>query len=478
MDARGFSLTASTETETLHGTSLYRTSPRERCPTRRLRGLAMAIGCCFLAGLSAGPLAAQDGTTGGTTGGGTDGTTTWIQGLEPIGSEDFVPRSLVARSEPPPVTLSHEPVSIDYRIDPSTPIDLVPDPVSTTSRRYLVEVDADTLREGVTLHVTSPQAIVWISPGMAEQLMGDAHFLALDPTRLSLRTATGELYENGRAFSLTAGAQEMTAPGIFPQGTVLAQLASSVGSGSMVLSAPSLAHQATYQVHVEEGPGGVELELDTLRLEHFHGDAVTVRALARDASGGPVYLGALEGAVITSEDGEVPLAFRPGTDGRWTATQTLDALAVTTPGPWGVRVRATGFTLDGQPFERLATSAFAVAVPTAGLAPAVEIRRDELGATFRFGVEVASPGRYAIQGLVYGTDPATGELRPAARFESADWLEPEEPTSPPPTLSAVLDFCDLASLVEPFEVRDLRLVDQSRMSVIGRRAVALRLADL
>ena len=267
--------------------------------------------------------------------------------------------------------------------------------------------------------------------------------------------------------------------GIFPPGTVMVQLSPEASGARVELAHPaSIDATATYQVHVEEGPEAVALELSTERLEHFHGDTLRVLAVARDGNGAPLPLQQLEGAVITSEDGEIPLEFQPERDGSWSARHTLDVLQVEEPGPWFVRLRAFGTSATGRPFERWATTAFGVAVPTAGFSGGVTVASGDVSAEMVFDVEVASAGRYAVQGLVYGTDPTTGELRPASRFESAAWLAPGAGSNPQASLGADIDFCHLANLAPPFEIHDLRLVDQSRMTVVQRRAVALRLSDL
>ncbi|NJL29969.1 MAG: DUF4785 domain-containing protein, partial [Thermoanaerobaculia bacterium] len=74
-----------------------------------------------------------------------------------------------------------------------------------------------------------------------------------------------------------------------------------------------------------------------------------------------------------------------------------------------------------------------------------------------------------VSGLLYGTD-AEGQLRPMAEAQSAAWLEPGSAK-----LDLVIDRSAVtgATLKAPFELRGLRLVDQSRMGVLHQQAQAL-----
>ena len=81
------------------------------------------------------------------------------------------------------------------------------------------------------------------------------------------------------------------------------------------------------------------------------------------------------------------------------------------------------------------------------------------------GVDVAGPGRYEVRGIVYGTDRA-GNLVPFAAAHSAAWLDAAGSL----TLTVEPKLLREAGVRAPFEIRDLRLLDQGRMGVLHRQA--------
>ncbi len=87
------------------------------------------------------------------------------------------------------------------------------------------------------------------------------------------------------------------------------------------------------------------------------------------------------------------------------------------------------------------------------------------------GVEVAAPGRYDVRGVVYGRD-ATGQARPLALAQSAAWLDAGRGEL---ALDVDAGLIAKSGLAAPFELRDVRLMDQGRMGLLQRQEVALTL---
>ena len=93
------------------------------------------------------------------------------------------------------------------------------------------------------------------------------------------------------------------------------------------------------------------------------------------------------------------------------------------------------------------------------------------GLTLSMGIQAAMASRYQLAGTLYGTR-SDGSLVPAAVAHSAAWLGVG-------TASITLNF-DGSSMTEsqlkaPYELRDLRLINQADMSLIERRERAARI---
>lgn len=87
-------------------------------------------------------------------------------------------------------------------------------------------------------------------------------------------------------------------------------------------------------------------------------------------------------------------------------------------------------------------------------------RADQLVA--RFGVEVGAAGRYEVRALLYGM--VGGAMAPVAVAHSAAWLEPGAGT-----IELAYDAALLAGVRGPYELRDLSLLDQSRVGLLHRQ---------
>ena len=81
-------------------------------------------------------------------------------------------------------------------------------------------------------------------------------------------------------------------------------------------------------------------------------------------------------------------------------------------------------------------------------------------------------GRYEARGVLYAT-AADGTLRPAGIAHSAAWLEAGTGSVELAFGREVLDGSELGT---PFEVRDLRLIDQVSMGLLHRQERALEIA--
>lgn len=386
--------------------------------------------------------------------------------LAPAAS-DLAARELVVPVETkaaPPV--SHDTVTFAWPLDAGTTIDLAPAPHVAASREYWQRVSAAELRAGVTLYTTAPGALVRLNP--VRQALTD-ELVAIDPHSLTIAAPGGRKLRDAEGMSQLATADELAQAGVpFPAATSAFRLSERLGAGEFVLQAPELPEDATatYVINVFDKASPAELRLQALRDVVFTGEALQARAELTD--GGTVLPVEEVRAELVSPDGEVmPLEASVGADGAVTITGTLARRELAGPGLWEIHTSAVG-RMGDLTVRRDARTAFSYAVPTARLTGDAEVTASPAGLKIAVGVEAAAPGRYEVRAVLFGTGD-DGQLHPAVRADAATWLEPGTGAVP-----LEIDGATLAAsgLKPPFELRDLRLMDQGRMFVLHRQARA------
>ena len=200
----------------------------------------------------------------------------------------------------------------------------------------------------------------------------------------------------------------------------------------------------------------------------FLGDEVVVQA--RLLAGGQAVRGRITARLLAPEGRVVTVTLARGGDGGYHGR--LPALGALGPTgrPWTVEIVADA-KVSGRAVRRTTTTAVAISVPTARLLGTGLARRGEdLAAEFR--LEVASEGRYAATALLYGRN-REGGLQPIAVGQTAEQLAPGRRA-----LALTFDAATISAsgLRGPFELRDLRVVDQGRMFVLHRQARGLAAA--
>ena len=359
--------------------------------------------------------------------------------------------------------VSHDAVSFTFPVAADTALAAAPTPFETRSREYFVEVTGAELRAGTTIFTTAPNALVRINPAAAEQVKGAAAELAIAPSSLVIRTAAGDELRAADATSQLVDAEQIKATGVpFAAGTTAFRLSPSVGVGALTLAAPDLRSNATYAIHVFDVKSNAVLSLSAAAMDFFHSQDLRINARFEDAAGS---FGAdhVQGFVTSPSGDAWPVSWTLGDRGQMSATLPLDAVQGAGQGLWELHMAAAG-ERDGLTVMRNATTAFAVHLPTAALNGEVTVARGQ-GLSLELGVSVAEAGRYEARGVLFGTD-ASGAMVPFAAAHSANWLSEDGHL----TLSVEADLLRQADVRAPFEVRDLRLLDQGRMGVLHRQA--------
>jgi len=364
---------------------------------------------------------------------------------------DLVPAHLQPAAKRTAPDLDRTPVALSWALDAEQALDARPQPFVRESREYWLDASEAELQRGVALTLSAPGAVVRISPHRGNRGAG----LAASDLRIGV---AGRRVDAAQAFRSVAGEDELRAAGLdVPQGSLALRLSDAVGAGVLTLSAPTA--RGAYLVHVFEPASGVVLRLGAERDGISSGQAMRVHA---SIDGAPSL--ARIGGIVSAPDGHAQdIDFVRQADGRYVATFTPDPAHAGGPGLWEAHAFATAGGKQAVP--RDAKTAFAVSAPVARFGGRAT-RIDAAGGAIavRVDVEAMQASRYMVSGVLYGTG-ADGSLRPAALAQSAAWLGQGGGT-----IELRYDASNIdAALHAPWEVRDLRLVNQADLGLLERR---------
>jgi hypothetical protein len=342
-------------------------------------------------------------------------------------------------------------------------LDPYPTPHVADSRGYWFRVTPADLVRGVALPLSAADSFIKLSPqGMMD--------LELDQLVL-VDGATGAELRDGAAVALAIDVAQVEQAGI-PMIAGSLAFRTSLGVGVHTLRVDEAAVRGMTSdvvIQVEEPGSRTRATLAADQTTYLLGDTLTSTAAWDHA--GAVSTRQIVATLHTPSGATRRIDLSPRGAGFTGATPLTDERIV--PGALiDVVVDMVGVTADGVTVRRTVKTAAGYALPTAALRGGAAVTAPN---TVEVGVEVGSPGRYAVTGVVYGTD-AAGDLIPFMMAQSARFLEPGAHTI---ALDLSAEIVADAGLRAPFEIRDLRLQDQTRLGVLHREAVpGIRLASL
>ncbi|NRA82557.1 MAG: DUF4785 family protein [Gammaproteobacteria bacterium] len=324
------------------------------------------------------------------------------------------------------------------------------------SDEYWIEVSGKQLNQGIDLDVNHPQALIRLS---AKQTKGawlpDDH--AIDPQDLSL-------FKNQRsianAFSQKVTREQLATASIFPNSSAV-KIAKKAGVGKFKLKvSKTLKSNQRYLINVKEKGSAYQQVLFSERQSYLAGQTITVRA-AINYRERPLKntkhmafikspTGISQAIDYQTEQGKIRLAIP-------------NDLPATKPGQlYELHISSQG--RDGSSsIKRNGKVAFAVAQPTARMTGNVTANNQSA----QIGLEVASEGRYEVSGIVFGYNK-NKVLMPIMLSASAHYLQAGIQQV---TLNFDPEILKSSSLIGPYQLRSLKLTDQSRMAVLHRNHV-------
>jgi len=365
-------------------------------------------------------------------------------------ADDQIPTALQVRSGPA-ADMERRPIATSWAIDADAALDARPTPFTRESREYWRDASAAELQAGVSLAISAKGGLLRVSPRE-----GSA---AIDASRLVF-SSNGQAIANARAIGNVADADALRAAGMdVPDGSVILRLSDEVDAGQLQLLAPDA--NGDYLIHVFEPNSRIVLDVQAGKDSVIAGESLRIRAHVHGAT-----LERVGGLLSSPRGHSQPAEFVRQADGGYVATVTPDPAHAGGHGLWEAHVFAGAH--DGRlDVQRDARTAFAVSVATArldGRIQRVPASAKGDGLRVRIGVESASASRYQLAGVLYATT-ARG-LRPVAVGHAASWLDAGAGTI---ELHFDQDALAASGAGAPFELRDLRLIDQSDMGLIERR---------
>lgn len=370
---------------------------------------------------------------------------------------DLVPSHLQPAAKLATAGLDRTPVSVSWALDATQALDARPQPFVRDSREYWLDASEAELQGGVTLALSAPGAVVRISPHGGN---ADAK-LAVGDIQLSV---AGQRVDNAQALRSVADEGQLRAAGMdAPEGSLVLHFSDAIAAGTAKLAVPTA--RGSYLVHVFEPASTVVLHLGATSDSVGGGQPVRLHASLDGATAV-----ARIGGIATAPDGHSQdVDFVRQADGSYTAAFTPDAAHAVGPGLWEAHAFAVSSGKSAIP--RDAKTAFAVSAPVARLDGNVSrIDARNAAVAVRIGVETTTASRYMVSGVLFGTG-SDGTLHAAAVAQSAAWLADGRGA-----LDLRYDASSVdAALHAPWEVRDLRLVNQADLGLLERRERAIEL---
>ncbi|MEM8961677.1 MAG: DUF4785 domain-containing protein [Acidobacteriota bacterium] len=370
--------------------------------------------------------------------------------LLPAGAGDLVPGNFTVVDRAAGAVIPDLPqgaAHYAWALDPAATLELAAPAVVVESREYFVDVSAAELSAGVPVYTTAPGALVRINPAPGRD------GLAIDAASLTIEK--DGLVQRGAIERLATDEQLRAAGAPFVDGTVAFRLSEGLGAGTFTVRAAT-GGDAPYVVHVLDKNSRHPLQLTTARGDILQGGTVS---LSVDLPG--VDLRRVDGFLASPAGDLTAIDFRDVTNGEIRKDITINQ-ASTAPGLWEIHLVADG-TVGGLGILRNARIPFQVAAPIARLGGTVDLARERGGLTATFGIDAQAAGRYLVTAVLFGTDAASGELRPVAMGHAANTFAGQG------NVSLVFGEKLLAGTTAPYELRDLRLVDQARMGVMHQQ---------
>ena len=375
-------------------------------------------------------------------------------------SSDLIPLNIKAAAKSvalPGMALSRDTVHFSWNLNADAAI-TAPAPHIAESREFFMDVDAASMRSGVAIKTTARGSIVKLSPSSAGE---NAKSTSLSADDIVVRIG-GESIALRDFAARVDDSKKLAASGVsFAPGSLAFLIDDARGDASFEVALKSA--DRSYLVHVFEPASPNALTLTTNRDAYLVGEKLQITASATAGAA----ITEITGGIASPEGALTAVTFKRGADGQFTA---VIPLSESTSGTL-YEAYAVAKLDDGSVIAlRDAKVGFAVAEPTARLINIVAAKDRFDAARFNIRLEVATPGRYQVEAVLYGLKD--GGNAPIAIAHTGAWLSAGENV-----VTLQFDHLDLAKrgVKGPFTLGNFALKNQATLTILERRMeVAIR----
>ena len=369
----------------------------------------------------------------------------------------------------PLINQSRDDVSISWGLANSE-LSGTPKPYRASSKEYWLYVDGEQLQQGFKLQTTAAGALVKISPVANKNTNSNFRAgLAIDSLVIIDSQGKQHSARSVLAQSATAAQLDNSLPG-FAAGTIIFKLAKTLGQGEFTIKTQNTAiSQQQYLVYLLDKNSDYGLSVQTKDDTAFAGRSLAAE-ITLTQGGVAQNIGAVEVYLRSPEGEKIVVDHKRGKNRSMEVSLKIESLEKYI-GIWELHVITKGLS-NGLQVRRNAKTSFAFSRPNAALLKTVSLTLPEKQnntLALDFGLNAVSSGRFELRGTLFATDQQ-GDKQPLMFANSAGWREAG-------TSSMGLEFdlnkVDASRLEAPYEIRDLRLLDQSRMMLLHRQRHAL-----
>jgi hypothetical protein len=372
---------------------------------------------------------------------------------------DAQPADLVSISVPD-VVIEKAAVHFSQRISTNKPISFKAKGYTSISDEYWFEATGKQLKTGVELAISTPGALVRLSGKHAK----DKH----SPQTKGIDPSSVQLFKNNKKlstpFSQKVSQQEFATANIFPNSSAM-KLKSELGKGVFTLKVNDyLDDNQRYVVNVKEKNTEHKLHLSLAKQSYMQGEKINFTSqLKATSTNKPTLTQGRPAAYIKTPSGERKMLdfIQNGNEFEFTVPASL---APTKRGQLFELYVETENNTKGLKVKRNAKVAFSVAQPTARIEGVAKLNQDNPTVTdfVDINLQVVSEGRYEISAMIYGSRGKKLSL-PFMLSRSAYYLTPGDHTV---KLQLDTNIIRDSGLKAPFTVKNIRLMDQSRMALL------------
>jgi hypothetical protein len=355
----------------------------------------------------------------------------------------------------PDYKVEQQAVHFSQKVSAKSQLSLQAHAYESISDEYWLEVTGEQLNKGLNIDISNPGALIRLS---AKQIKNGPSTLglAIDPSKVQL-SKNKQALQN--PFKQTISQQQLATANVFPNSSAM-QLDKSIGEGTFTLKVNQpLNAKQHYMVNVKEKNSPYKLHLSIAKQSYLAGEKITLNSFMNRSTNKMMtkLVNVNNSAYIKTPNGEKFNVNLQTLNGKFKIQVPQSNLPAKRGVLYELYVNSQAND-HGLKIHRNAKVAFAIAQPTARMQGNFSI--NDKAANIH--LNIASEGRYEVSGLVYGTSK-NGEQLPIMLSRSAYYLQPGEQAV---QLKFDQKILAASGLHAPFTVKQLRLMDQSRMALL------------